>query len=169
MNITNQCPKVNYTYGSQRFNEFLPQHLMERTDYNYFDGTFFDYWAKQIWGSKADRADITNDNNPDGRTFVNQEWEKGNQAIISNLRALLNRPVAAHEAGQKYLNGNGFEFWTKLSRKNTLEDLFELEDQAVKPVINFAEGDGYEKGPDFGSKWRSDFMTSQNWRCLLWP
>ncbi|TDI91496.1 MAG: hypothetical protein E2O76_18070 [Caldithrix sp.] len=161
MNITNQCPRVNHTYGSQRFNEFLPRHLMEKTDYNYFDGTFFDYWAKQLWGSKPDRADITNDNKPDGAQYVNQEWEKGNQMLISNLRALLNKPVAAHEAGQTYLNGNGFEFWPNLSRKNTLEDLFELEDQAVKPVINFAEGYGYEKGPDFGSKWRADFMTSQ--------
>ena len=78
LNITNDCPRVDNGYGAQKFNEFLPRFLLDKTDWNYFDGVFFDYWANQVW-SGADRADLNNDGKADGKETVNRKWEEGNQ------------------------------------------------------------------------------------------
>lgn len=160
LNITPDCPSINHTYGSQKFNEFLPRYLQEHIDWNYFDGTLYDYWANAVW-HLADKADINNDGSADGKDYVNSQWEKGNAELIANTRALNDGPVVAHESGKSYLNGYGFEFWPKLDSKSALSELFKNRDRSVDPVINFAEGYGYEKGPDFGSKWRVDFASSQ--------
>ncbi len=161
LNITNECPMVDNGYGPQRFNEFLPEHLVNKTDYNYFDGTFFDYWGKQIWGSKVDYTDINNDYVSDGGSYVNQKWREGNETLVNNLRALNSKPIAAHESDNDYLNGNGFEFWPDLDKKRRMVNAFDIQQKSKQPAIIFAEGYGYEKGPDFGPKWRVDFTSSQ--------
>ena len=148
MDLTNHCPKVNYRYGKQRFNEFLAQYLVEITDFRYFDGLFFDYWANAIW-KNPHLIDLNRDGKAEGKSAVNKAWEEGNKTLIANLRKLTNKPIVAHEAGQEYLNGKGFEFWSNTNKnnpnnnlhRNRLKDLLRLRKNAVKPIINFAEGD----------------------------
>lgn len=157
MNITPDSPLADDGYGSQKFNEFLPAYLVDKTDWNYFDGTIFDYWARQVW-SGADIADINNDGRADGKDYVNQRWEEGNQQLVANLRAISNKPIMSNEGGQTYLNGNMFEFWSRNENKKwSMQKIFEIQRDGVPPIINYvnSEADGV------GSDWRCDFAAAQ--------
>lgn len=158
MDLTEECPVADGGYGPQKFNEYLAQFLVESTDWNYFDGTFMDYWANQIWNPV--QVDIDRDGSPDSKSFVNQKWAEGNLKFIENYRKLINNPIVAHEAGAHYLNGNGFEFWSQSnpgSRDWNMNKALELQDKAAKPAIVYAnsEADG------FGAVFRADFTSAQ--------
>lgn len=158
MNITSECPLADGGYGMQRFNEFLPRFLVDNTNWNYFDGTLFDYWARQVW-SGANIADINNDGRADGADYVNQKWEEGNQLLVTNLRAISDKPIMSNEGGQTYLNGNMFEFWSRNdNKKSNLEIIFRLQREGVQPVIIYVNSEVKEAA---GAHWRCDFTTAQ--------
>lgn len=162
MNITPESPMADDGYGSQKFNQFLPRYLVDRTDWNYFDGTIFDYWARQVW-SGADIADINNDGRADGKDYVNQKWEEGNQELVRNLRSISDKPIMSNEGGrhQTYLNGNMFEFWSKNeNKKHNINAAMSLLSQAVRPVIIYANSEVKEDG-GVGAHWRADFALAQ--------
>lgn len=170
MNITPQSPVVNYTYGNQKFNQFLAEYLVKNTDYNYFDGTIFDYWARQIWGNKVNYADINNDFVADGKDVVNAQWERGNEALVNNLRALLPELlILSNEGGsyQTYTNGNMFEFWSKNQNKQKkVQEFFNYQQNAIQPVVIYANSEaglsGSPSAGDFtGAHWRVDFTMAQ--------
>lgn len=154
LDITDYCPKINTEYGSMRFNEYFPRWLVDNTDWRYFDGIFFDYWANKIW-SNAHLVDLNRDGRAEGKEAANAAWELGNQKIVANLRKLTNKPIIAHESKQVYLNGNGFEFWSNVKSKSyNMQQLLNLNQNAIKPVINFAEGN------QDGALFRADFTSA---------
>jgi hypothetical protein len=157
MNITPLSPILDHGYGPQRFHEFLARHLVEKTDWSVFDGMIFDYWARQVW-SGASLASIDGDRTPEGEDEVNRQWELGNQALIANLRALMDKPILSNEGGQSYLNGNMFEFWSRHENKAWyLESIFDLQRNGVPPVLIYVNSEV----KDFGSDWRVDFALAQ--------
>jgi hypothetical protein len=160
INITPAYPHEPKAYSV--FAEWLASAI----DFNVFDGIFFDYWARQIWGNAANLASIDGDSTPDGKKYVNEQWELGNQALISDLRRMLpDTVIFANEAGQTYLNGNSFEFWTKddvNSRRSNFNLALELQTRAVPPQILFANSEaGLREGDFTGPTFRADFTSSQ--------
>ena len=159
MDITNDCPVVDGGYGPQKFNEFLASNLVAKTNWTYFDGTFFDYWARQLWYN-AHKVDLNRDGVADGSTIVNRKWEQGNVSLIENYRDLSNKPIMAHEGGQTYLNGNGFEFWTQATteaRKHNINMALDLLEKGVSPQLNYANSEAEESG----AVYRCDFTSAQ--------
>lgn len=148
MNITEYCPKVNHIYGSQNFNEFLAQYLVQNTDWNYFDGTIFDSWSTGLWVNNVDQIDFDYDGRADGGEAT-PRWNEGNRKLVERLRSLLPQDkqiIIAHEAGELFLNGNGFEFWSQVEdppggHDSNLKTLFKLRDNAVTPIINYCNGE----------------------------
>ena len=87
INITNFCTKVN----GQRYNEYMPQYLVNLVDLNVFDGLASD-WA---WGKPHNIDDIDldqngrNDYDEHGKEWVERVWLEGLMALITKLRNLV--------------------------------------------------------------------------------
>ena len=161
-NLSNECPVANYIYGRQRFNEFLAQFLDENTDWNYFDGTFFDTWFLQLkWFVKnLDSVDLDEDGKADGASLAESRWENGKRTLVEMLRNRTHKPVLAFESGETFFNGKGFEFWTQdsiASRIWNMQQALNLLKKAVAPQINYANSEAKGTGPIF----RGDFTSAQ--------
>jgi hypothetical protein len=157
-NITNLSPAVDFVYGPQKFNEFLPQYLANYTDWTAFDGTLFDTWWSSLKWFVSDLDSV--------EPGVVEGWGAGKRALVSNLRSLIDLPVIAHEEGRNdYLNGNAFEFWTQEtvgSRSWNMQSALELQETAVQPVIVYANSEaGLNDGDFFGAEFRADFTSAQ--------
>ncbi len=165
MNITADCPKVDFIYGNQNFNEFLAQFMIEYTDWNYFDGLYWDGWILALmWmGLKMDELDFNNDGIADGSSTAEWKWQKGNEKLINNIRAIRNIPILCHNAPQKfYLNGNAYEFWTQSGnpingRAWNMTVALEMLDNCVAPRFNYANGENVGTTAIF----RADFTSAQ--------
>jgi len=164
-NLTSMCPKNDYFYGNQNFNQFAVEFLYQNTDWNYFDGTVFDTWYGSLAYRVSDLGDIDLDYDgvPEGAATVNSQWSAGQEKLVRDLRARSNNyPVIAHEAGDLYFNGNGFEFWTGEENPAAIHDwnmgvVLKLQANGVSPVLNYANSEvsGY------GASWRADFTSAQ--------
>jgi hypothetical protein len=161
-NLTEVAISSDYLYGPQRFNQFLPQYLDEHTDWSLFDGTLFDTWysSLQWYVPDMDRIDLDGDGIADGAELVESRWRQGKRALVSNLRAYTEKPILAHEAGEAFLNGNAFEFWTQetiASRSWNMGQALRLLEEAVPPQLNYANSEAPGSGPVF----RADFTSAQ--------
>jgi len=142
---TDFAPRLS-RFGNRRWNEYLPLRLSERTDWDLYDGTFWDSWASGLW-SNADKADFDRNGVADGTSLAFERWLDGNRRIIENMRAAV--PVGkeinvAHESGSDeyvYLNGKGFEFWKGFHWQWVFDtELMPYAQNAVEPRVNFVEG-----------------------------
>ena len=148
MNITEKCPEADFIYGSQKFNQFVAQFLVNNTNWDYFDGSYFDSWISGlVWmGFNMDQIDLDYDGQADGAGSVNSSWDRGNRVMIDNMRALSDKLIIAHEGVELFLNGNAFEFWSQLEdppsgHAANLGKLFDFRDNAVAPIVNFCNGE----------------------------
>lgn len=165
MNLTNECPEAEYIYGRQKFNEFLAQLSFEHTNWDYFDGIYFDAWilALRWMGYETDRLDLDYDGKADGAGVAESRWSQGNKTLINNLRVLINKPIICHEAGQSYfLNGNAFEFWSQLGnpvkgRAWNMSQALSMLNNCVSPSFNYANSEAEGTGAVF----RADFTSAQ--------
>jgi chitodextrinase len=175
MDVTNYCPRVETEYGYLRYNEYLPLALKNKTNWNYFDGTFFDWWAVDIYGEVKysidfDRNGIADETERSGT--VVQRWNEGLETLIENVReALPGKPILAHEAGTHQttiLNGIGRENWTGKDWAWNYAHLNAFKN-SQGPVINFVEA-GFK---NFDVKLRDRIITFSYMRfglttaCLL--
>ena len=161
-NITPDCPVVDYAYGPQKFYEFAAEFLIRNTDWNYFDGSFFDTWISHLKWFMSDigSLDLNLDGQPDGAENVNSKWKQGEIALVSKMRELVDKPILAHESTEAFFNGNGFEFWTQetsASRRWNMSKALELLNTAVPPRFNYANSSANGFGPVF----RADFTSAQ--------
>ncbi len=176
MNLTEDCPKVNFVYGEQKFYEFLAQYLKQNTDWNYFNGLYFDGWIAGIqWmTSNYGKLDFNNDGVADGESKVLSLWSRGNELLIGKVRELTGKIILAHEAaGTYYFNGNAFEFWTQEtagSRGYNVASARLLSQNSVAPRLNYANGYAGSfvelakkpwLGTLTGSVFRADFTSAQ--------
>ncbi len=148
MNVTESCPLGDKGYGLQKFNQWLPQNLKTNTNYEYFDGTFFDTWASDIYVAEKNQIDFNLNGIPDNSESANLAtllWQEGSLKILENLRIHLpDRPILCHEVGEleaPYINGYGSEAWT-------IDNKFDgwwgslvptYKNPGYLPVINFIE------------------------------
>jgi hypothetical protein len=162
MNMTDHCPEVNFVYGRQKFYEFLASYFKENTDWNYFDGLYFDGWISSVkWLSyKYAELDFDNDGVADGDSAALERWEQGKILAVDEVRRLTGKLIIAHEAGARYLNGNAFEFWTQDKAANRLWNFtraLTLAAECVAPQIIYANSDADGSGAVF----RCDFTSAQ--------
>lgn len=84
INLSNHCPRVN----GKRYNELLPEVLIERVDLTAFDGIASDW----LWRKPHNQTDIDLDNNgrndydEHGGEWVVAEWQAGVETLLQILR-----------------------------------------------------------------------------------
>ncbi len=162
MNMTDYCPSANFIYGQQKFYEFLASYFKENTDWNYFDGLFFDGWIANIqWFSyKYGDIDFDYDGVADGDSATYNRWNEANILAVEEVRRLVDKLILAHESGESYFNGNAFEFWTQAtasSRSGNFNKAIRLATECVAPQIIYANSNAEGSGAVF----RCDFTSAQ--------
>ncbi|MBC8180231.1 hypothetical protein H8E88_03820 [candidate division KSB1 bacterium] len=162
MNMTDYCPEVNFVYGQQKFYEFVASYYNENTDWNYFDGLFFDGWISNIQWLTSNYGDIDFDNDgvADGQSDSYNRWNDAKILAVDEVRRLTDKLILAHEAGESYLNGNAFEFWTQATVASRVENFFRAQRYAtdcVAPQIIYANSMAEGSGAVF----RCDFTSAQ--------
>jgi len=165
MNLTDSCPEVDFIYGRQKFYEFLAEFFDRHTNWQNFDGLYFDGWVSDIqwyWYNYGD-MDFDNDGVADGQSNAGSRWRQGNELLVNETRRVTGKLILAHEAPTSYFfNGNGFEFWSQVSNPpqghsaNMYRALGMLE-SAVEPRFNYANSEASDNGPLF----RADFASAQ--------
>ncbi len=176
MNLSNECPNVNYIYGNQNFNNFFAEFLVKNTAWDYYDGLYLDtWWSSLQWYSRPNELDLNCDGNSDGVGVVNGRWSRGKETLINNIRALKpDAVIIPHEGGEKFFNGNAFEFWTQEtvgSRGWNFNKTIDLLSSAVEPRVVYANSNAgsfvvLNEGKKWvgtltGSVFRADFTSAQ--------
>ena len=118
--ITNYNPP----YNDQKLNEALPEHIVSITDLTAFDGVACDWLWTQPWGVSdidLDRNGV-NDYSEYGKTWVNAEFNEGNEALLVNFRNLIPdgkllicNSGGLHRYGTSTTNGACWEHVTNLN------------------------------------------------------
>ena len=141
-NTTDWCQETDFGFGPQRYNEWLPQYLDTNTDWNLFDGSFFDTWHSGIWYNNPEQMDFDLDGTPDGGQAT-PRYLAGLEQIANTLRASSGKLIAAHEAGlnqTNHLNGVGDEDWGAEAGNwgwTLTNQMIPWSQQALGPNINF--------------------------------
>lgn len=163
INLSNHCPRVN----GKRYNELLPEVLIDRVDLTAFDGIASDW----LWRKPHNQTDIDLDNNgrndysEHGEDWVIAEWQAGVENLLQILRDLMpaNKYILVnsglfHEYGWQTTNGlilennrgiygwNGFERtyfeWSQTSREPRMM-IFDVLPSGNDPRIKGESKDHY--------------------------
>jgi len=174
VNLTDECPKVNFGGSLQTASEYLAKALADEIDWDAFDGLYLDGWMDGLYYYVANNdlsvIDINYDEIPDGADKVSSKWKAGLENWISNLRKELpaGKVIIAHESsGKAGLNGNAFEFWTNNPSSN-FDLARSIMSSAVAPQLNYANGHvgSFYKNDQknismTGPEFRADFTSAQ--------
>ena len=148
VNITNLCPK----YDNKRYNQFLPEFLVNNVDLSAYDGIASQGLWTEPWGGINDidfDRNGKNDYSEHGRNWVRSTWQDGAETLISNLRSripenklILINSGSFHKFGWNETNGLIIEHsWAiKYNWTFFVKRYFEWMSSARKPHVLLVDG-----------------------------